>query len=204
LRESLLSEDSPPLTEQEAEILLSVPTKVKGSPAAIRKLRKSFVEKLFVNLHQEPVRDVKRGYPFGAWLKEAREKARLTREDIAESIGKDASFIERVESEQVLPWTLTPSTMANIVILFRIHIDAVAQLLSASFVADEERKLSQAMSTRPSLTSGVRAMVGGPGETPSNKDEGSTSDYLPMNEEIVRLLDKLRKILEQRQATHLL
>lgn len=197
LRESLLSDDAPPLTDEEAVVLLSAPVTVKESPAVVKRARKRFVEKVLSQQHREPVRLVGIGVTFGEWIARARDKAYLTSEDIGEAVGKDAAFIERLEIGEVLPWKVPPGVTAKIVALFRIHEDAVRRLMSASLSDYEERhspfsspgNLMAAMVDRSDRHSAQR------GETP----EGPR-----LNEEILSHLDKLRKLLEGRQAHDLL
>ncbi|MBV9927750.1 MAG: hypothetical protein JOZ96_22210 [Acidobacteria bacterium] len=189
LRESLLSDDAPPLTDEEAEVLLSAPIPVKESPAAVKRARKRFVEKLLSQLHREPVRLVGRGITFGEWIARARDKAHLTSADIGEAVGKDGAFIERLEIGEVLPWKVSPVVTAKIVGLFRIHEDAVRRLMSASLSDYEERhspfsspgNLMAAMIDRSDRHSAPR---------------GETSEAPRLNEEIINHLGKLRKLLE--------
>lgn len=197
LRESFVSEDAPPLTAEEAEVLLSAPLPTKASPATLKKARKRGAERALARLHQEPVRSVRRGTPFGSWIAQARESARLTRVDVAAAIGKDPSYVEKVEEEEILPWKITPNMMANIVILFRVHIDALKQLLSSSLRVDN---------ARGSAGGGAYpfAAMADPFERRSSPTESERSGNLLFNSEIIDLLEKLRKILEQRQADHLL
>lgn len=196
LRESFLSDDAPPLTDEEAEVLLSAPVPVKESPAAVRRARKRFVEKLFTQLHREPVRLVGRGITFGEWIARARDKAHLTLEDIGEAVGKDAAFIERLEFGEVLPWKVSPGVTAKIVALFRIHEDAVRRLMSASLSDYEERR-------SPFSSGDLMAAMTDPFDRHSTP-RGETPEGPRLNEEIISHLDKLRKLLESRQAHDLL
>lgn len=204
LRESFLSEDAPPLTDEEAEVLLSAPVPGKSSPAAVKKARKRFVEKLLAQLHREPVRLVGRGVTFGAWVARARENAHLTLEDIGEAVGKDAAFVAQLEMGEILPWKVTPGVMAKIVILFRLHEDTVRRLMSASLSEDEDRRrASSELLSSPSSSDDLMAGMIDPFERhsapPRKMPEGPR-----LNEEIVRYLSKLRSLLESRQAQDLL
>jgi ribosome-binding protein aMBF1 (putative translation factor) len=204
LRESLVSEKSAPLTDAEADARLSAP--VKQSPVNIKRLRKGVVERILSDLHQEPVREIGRRITFGQWIQQARKAARLSHDAAGIAIGKDPSFIQRIEDEEVLPWALTANSIADMVILFRIHIDAVEQLLSNSYAADRERQLSRMFPQMEGQYSGVRGALILPGHSESSDEEtkSSDSDTLPMDEDLLLFLNKLRRILERRQATHLL
>jgi transcriptional regulator with XRE-family HTH domain len=204
LRESLVSEKSAPLTDAEADALLSAP--VKQSPVNIKRLRKGVVERILSDLYQEPVREIGRRITFGRWIQQARKAARLSLDAVAPAIGKDTSFIERIEDEEVLPWALTANSVADVVILFRIHIDAVEQLLSNSYAADRERQFSRMSPWGQGHQSAVRAGLMFPGRSESSREETKSSDSgsPPLDPDVQQFLDKLRRVLERRQATHLL
>lgn len=207
IKESLLSEEAPPLTDAEAEVFLSLP--MQDSPVNLKRMRKRLAERVLIARHQEPVRRIEQKITFGTWIRRARNAARLSHDVIATAIGKDSLFIESVENEEALPWMLTPSAMAGMVILFRLHIDAVRQLLSYSYVADKERRQRFSYPHLSAPSSEVRAGLMFPGGYSSREDDeepnkSTKSDHLEMDEEVVRFLSKLRKILERRQATDLL
>jgi hypothetical protein len=197
LRESFVSEDAPPLTAEEAEMFMSAPLPTKSSSATLKKARKRSVEKAFARLHEQPIRNVRKGVPFGSWVEQARKDAHLTRVDVAAAISKDPFYIEEVEEEAILPWNITPNMMANIVILFRIHIDALKQLLSSSLRADNARRDRGGSSFQ-------FAAMSDPFERRSTREESRDSVDLLFNGEIISMLETLRKILERRQANHLL
>jgi hypothetical protein len=89
------------------------------------------VERLFADLHQTPVKRVE-DQPFGRWIEAERKKALLMPGDIANAVGKDTLYVERLESGATHPWNLNPSDIAKLVRLFRIHMSALAQLVSSS------------------------------------------------------------------------
>jgi transcriptional regulator with XRE-family HTH domain len=204
---SLLSDDAPPLTDAEVETFLFAP--VKRSPPTLKRMRKRFVAKVFEALHPEPVRRVERGLRFGEWIEATRDRARLTRDAVGEALGQDQLYVERVESEEILLWKITPSKAADIVILFRVHVDAPTQMLSASFrvVRDAEviRRQHEALARgRPASSGDMYAgMMERGGRRSANREPEQTPDTA-LSEEVTRFLEKLRKILEQRKAFHLL
>lgn len=203
----LLSDDAPPLTDAEVETLMSVP--IKHSPSTLKRMRKRLVAKVFEALHPEPVKRVESGMTFGEWVEAMRERARLTREAVGEALGQDPIYVERVESEEMLLWKLTPSKAADIVILVRIHIDALMQLLSASFgaVRDAEvlRRQHEALVRGGLASSGdmYAGMMERGGRHSANRELERTPGTV-LSEEVIRFLEKLRKTLEQRKAFHLL
>jgi hypothetical protein len=204
---SLLSDDAPPLTDAEVETFLSLP--IKRSPSTLRRMRRRFVAKVFEALHPEPVRRVEGGLRFGDWAESTRERARLTRSAVGEALGKDQFYVERIENEEILLWKLTPTKAADIVVLFRVHIDALAQLLSKSFAAERDaeviRRQHEALLRGGGVSSSdLCAGMIGPSDRHSASREPERASQLPLSEEIVRFLEKLRKTLEQRKVVHLL
>lgn len=209
LRESFVSEDAPPLTAEEAEMFLSAPLLVELPPATLKKMRKRSAEQALARLHQEPVRRVRSHLTFGEWVAQARESARLTLTDVAAAVGKEASFFDQVEREQILPWKLAPTVMASIVTLFRIHIDAIARLLETSFRRRQEweeaqKQMQAILQSRISGAGGdLRAAMVDLSDRDSSPAHDSPSEK-PLSDVITRYLEKLRKALERRQAFDLL
>jgi hypothetical protein len=126
-----------------------------------------------------------------------------------EALGKDQFFVERIESEELLLWKLTPSKAADIIIIFRVHIDALTELLSASFgrVRDAEmlrKQHEKLLRGGLSSSSELYAAMTDPSERRSVTREAEGASQRQLSEEIIRFLEKLRKILEQRKAVHLL
>jgi hypothetical protein len=206
LKASLLSEDAPPLTDAEVDAFLSVPD--KSSPATLKRMRKQFVSKVLEDLHPEPVRKVQRGLHFGSWVELTRESARLTRDAVGEALGKDRFYVERVEGEEILPWKLTPAKAADIVILFRLHIDGLTQLLSESLAAARDaeviRRQHEALLRGGVPSSDLYAGMTRRGDRYSASPESERESRPTLSEEVIRFLEKIRKILEQRKAAHLL
>ncbi|HKR58559.1 MAG TPA: hypothetical protein VJS64_02410 [Pyrinomonadaceae bacterium] len=57
---------------------------------------------------------------------------RLTRDDIATALNKDPEFVERLERGEKLPWEFKANDIGDVVCLFRIHMNAVAELIANS------------------------------------------------------------------------
>ena len=70
--------------------------------------------------------------PFGRFIESVREKAELTRRDIAGRLGKHEQFVQRVERGDMSPIDIPPSDVANLIVLFQIKVRDVAQLVRAS------------------------------------------------------------------------
>lgn len=136
LEDTLRSEHAPPLTDSVVDAFLA--TSVECSHESIDRMRARFVEKLFTDLHREPIKQVE-DQPFGRWMEAERKRALLTQHDIANAINKDPSYIERIETGTVHLWNLSPNDIAKLVRLLRIHISALAQLVSNSFALSRAR-----------------------------------------------------------------
>lgn len=131
LNDLFSSEHSPPLTDAVVDAFLASTT--EASVESGERVMALFVQKVLANLHTEPVKEVGEE-SFGRWIQTIRQRARLALSDIGIAIGKETSFIERLESGSAWPWDLDPKDMVNILSLFRIHINATAHLVQKSFV----------------------------------------------------------------------
>jgi hypothetical protein len=203
LKESLLGEDAPPLTDADVNALLLLP--VKTSPASVKRMRKLYVAKAFDSVYPEPVRSVY-GSTFGSWIKAARKRPNLVPESVAIVIGKEADFVEDLEAENVAPWDLPPRMMADIVTLFHIHIDALAELLSSSYAAARRRQSKVHYPLPHELAGGLHttATIDLGDRSSTSQAEAEPQPKIELNDKSVRLLKKVRQILERRGAVHLL
>jgi transcriptional regulator with XRE-family HTH domain len=71
--------------------------------------------------------------PFGRWIQTVRHTARLAVSDIAAAMGKEPSYVDRLESGSTCPWDLDPQDIAHLVCLFRVHMKATLFLIQKSF-----------------------------------------------------------------------
>ncbi len=81
---------------------------------------------------KQMVRDM-RSLPFGRFIETVREKAGMTRLQIAGRLKKDEQYISRVERGDVDPASMAAPDMADIVELLHISFDSVTELVAASF-----------------------------------------------------------------------
>jgi transcriptional regulator with XRE-family HTH domain len=81
---------------------------------------------------KQMVRDM-RSLPFGRFIETVREKAGMTRLEIAGRLKKDEEYISRVERGDVDPASMAAPDMADIVELLHISFDSVTELVAASF-----------------------------------------------------------------------
>jgi transcriptional regulator with XRE-family HTH domain len=154
LHDLFRSEYAPPLTDALVDAFLDTP--VECSQESINRIRARFAEKVLMDIHKTPVTDIKEKLPFGRWIEAIRQKARLTREDVATAIKKDANYIEAIETGTLAPWNSGTSDIVRLIDLFRLHIRAFSELLSISFAVNQ-RKGAIGVSPRRSSKQGAKA-----------------------------------------------
>lgn len=198
LREAC-SVEEPELNDATVDAFLSIPSECE--PQSIRRIEARFVEKLFGDVHREPVRTFAARWPFNRWLESMRESVRLTRDDIAAALNRDREFIERLENGDQLPWDFKPSEIGGVVCLFRVHMTAVAELIANSVAVFQS----------PSVQAVARAHRGRTSEARGRSTKRALDLYVARNAPTVELgtdinawLEDLRKDLHGRQAQDLL
>lgn len=198
LGESYCSEHDLPLTNSVVDAFIATPTEC--SDGAVDRMWARFVEKVLSDFHQTPVREVE-DLPFGRWIEATRKKAGLTSQDIGTAIGKDQTFIERIENGTTYPWSLSLSDITNLVRLFRLHINAFTQLAASSLTLSRARTAGDVIG---------RSHGGKSTQERGDSLRRSLDLYLAKNakreepsEEITNLIGELRKSLERQQATDL-
>lgn len=201
LEAALLLEDSPVLTDSAVDALMSLPADT--SPEILEQGRARIAEKILGKVYPEPVRHIEEKLTFGRWVEKVRKKAHLTHKFIAAALNKEPSFIEQLETGDILPWELTPGEGADIVSLFRIHLSAVVQLLEISLDVSKELAKGEAIA--------ARAHKGRPSRKRSESTRLAWELYLAnraekaeLTPEIVNWLNEVRKVLQERQVMHLL
>lgn len=136
LSDFFLSEDAPELTDSDVEMFMSTPD---HSPSGMsERVRAKFTAKILGDLHPEPVQQIKERWPLGRWIEAVREKARLTRRDIGTALGKDDSFVEKLETGEILPWNLDTKEAIDLARLFRLAVKAMCQLVETSAIIHQE------------------------------------------------------------------
>jgi transcriptional regulator with XRE-family HTH domain len=136
LSDFFLSEDAPDLTDADVEMLMSIPDQ---SPLGMpERVRAKFTAKILEDLHPEQVQPLNKRWPLGRWIEATRKRARLTRGDIGTALGKDASFVEKLETGEILPWDLDTKEAIDIARLFRLAVKAMRQLVETSALIHQE------------------------------------------------------------------
>jgi ribosome-binding protein aMBF1 (putative translation factor) len=70
--------------------------------------------------------------PFGRFIESVRERAGLSRSDVAERLKKTDEYVQRVERGDVLPTQLKTAEFADLVELFQITVRAAVEMLKAA------------------------------------------------------------------------
>ena len=71
--------------------------------------------------------------PFGRFIELVRERAGLSRSDVAERIKKNDEYVQRVERGDVVPTQLRTPEFADLVELFQITVRAAVEMLKVGF-----------------------------------------------------------------------
>lgn len=103
------------------------------------RVRRRYIEKLFEELYPSPVQKIENKFTFGRWIESARNKVKLAPADVASSLGQEPVFLERIERGEIPPWECKPEFVADLMSLFRIHVEAVTQLVSSSAAVSQVR-----------------------------------------------------------------
>lgn len=174
-------------------------------------LRESFVLRLRVRIQDAAI---KRAYPavnpkvvsFGYFIWAIRETARITRAEIGDRLGKPEEFVERVEQGDVSPVQISPTDLADLIILFQIKFKDAVQLINASkeFTRAEQESAQTRSGLPPQTRHGHR--TGDPEKT-LDVPEGWQRRLWPrrqshMSNEAEVSLMSLRRELARRGGTH--
>jgi transcriptional regulator with XRE-family HTH domain len=81
-----------------------------------------------------------RSLPFGRFLETVREKAGLTRTQIARRLGNIDTDLQRLERGDVNPLTMAPHSFADVLVLFHLKLASATPMIVASIrVSDSKR-----------------------------------------------------------------
>jgi transcriptional regulator with XRE-family HTH domain len=195
-----VSESSPPLTDKVVDAYLN--TCNEYPPERVQSMRSRFVEKALADLHRGPVKEIKEQISFGRWIKETRKQARLSQKDISTSLYEDINYIDNIENNLVLPWQSNSENIAKLVILFRIHFDALVALFRASFAISQNRdKLGLAARTNKT---GDKAKAQDAIKKALEIHFSNKDIRLELSDEVKDFLDLLKNELEQKGAFNLI
>jgi transcriptional regulator with XRE-family HTH domain len=193
LREALRLEKRAPVTEADVEEFLSAPG--DDDPESVERVRALAVERAFLLVHRRPVRQIL-DFPspsFGAWITAARKKARLPRRQVAMVLKQDPGFMERLESGETPPWHCDADTVAALVKLYRVNINAVERLIRSTDGSE-----------LPPAPPPSRVEPRGDGMQTYMVDRSGGYPNPELRPEVVQWLSELRAALKRLRATDLL
>lgn len=70
--------------------------------------------------------------PLSSYLRRFRTYDRVAIEDVASLLGVPVDLLNQLESNDSMPWNLSPSLVADVACLFRLHVIAVESLTKNS------------------------------------------------------------------------
>ncbi len=86
-----------------------------------------------LSLRGQPILRVVQDLPFSSCLSRLRIAAGINLSSIAAALNQPLHLIEQLESNQVPPWAVPAVVIAEVAILFRLHLEAVELLTENSF-----------------------------------------------------------------------
>jgi hypothetical protein len=200
LRSTICSEDSPGLSDAVVGAFIS--TQTPTSREITDRVRAKFVARVLDAFHDTPVREIREKWPFGRWIEAVRESVRLTRADIGAAVSRSSDFIEKLENGDLPPWSFKPDEIADLVCLFRIHMNAIAQLVSYSAAVSQRRTIGHVS---------ARSHSGRISEARGRSAKKALDLYLarnvepsPASEDINRWMEELKKSIQRRNAAYLI
>jgi transcriptional regulator with XRE-family HTH domain len=116
-------------------------------------LKENFVSKLRVRIQDAAIKKACQAVggkviPFGRFIEEIREKAELTRAEVATRLGKGEDFVQRVERGDLSPTCLPRADAADLVLLFQIKMKNVAQMVNASLETATTKQMFRSAAAR--------------------------------------------------------
>ena len=88
---------------------------------------------LLLFLKNSPVRRDAENLTLSAYLRRLRTDAGIGLDDFASALNLPPEVLAQIESNDSVPWSLSPSLMAEVACLFRLHIQAIAALTENSY-----------------------------------------------------------------------
>jgi hypothetical protein len=139
LRQLLLSEEAPPISDAAADAILEAGGQC--SEESFVKSKDKFFRKVYREKFPEPVREVDQHFTMADFLESIRTQENLDRRTLSVLIDERETDIEILESGR--PWESSPTLVTKIMEFFHIHIDAMKQLVAASAAVNQSSGLGQ-------------------------------------------------------------
>jgi len=119
------------LDDLRAEILAELYRRhIKTTPRA---LALAEPEKLRLFLQDATIRHDAQDLPLSSFLRRVRLDTGISLEDFAGLLELPVELCEQLETNYSVPWSVTPSSMADVASLFRIHVTTLQMLAQNSY-----------------------------------------------------------------------
>lgn len=200
LDDLFVSEASPPLTDAVVDAYLN--SCDQYSPEDFKSMRSRFIEKSLADVYETPIKEIKEQISFGRWIKETRKKAHLTQEDISMSLARGTKYVDDIENGHIFPWQSEAENIAELIILFKLHFDALLALFHTSFAISknqEKLKMAARSNKNENKTKAQDAIRKALEIHFSSKDED-----LVLNDEVEKFLTSLKAELMEKKAFSLI
>lgn len=92
--------------------------------------------------------------PFGRFLQLVRDRCEISKIDIARTLGKEPTFIEKIENGQTNPLDLIAEDVVDIMQLFRMTLTELKNSIAASLSVSDSKKIKISAIARSTLKSG--------------------------------------------------
>jgi len=141
-----------------------------------------------------------KGVPFGRYIEAVRERAGLTRFAIADRLGKDESYLQRLERGDISPAALPIVEVVKVVELFHLKLNAVNEmLLATSRVVEKKRTFRAAARSHGGMRHDTRSEdVERALDAFTRKIQGQKVSEVPDPKEIQICISKLEVELKKR------
>lgn len=137
LKKAIFSENGPDPSEEEIEACLRADH--EDTPETIARVKKRFVEKMFLEISPNPLRSAADNITFGDFLESQRDCAGLQKAEVSTALGIAETLVDALEKGRTPPWTVAPNIIADIMHVFRIHFDLLKRLVETSAAVDQLR-----------------------------------------------------------------
>lgn len=128
------------LTDSVVDSLLEHPPGQVGDDAAERVRAKLEIRMQDAAITEAGEQVTDRSLPFGRFLETVREKAGLSRTQIARRLGSIETDLQRLERGDINPLAITPRSFADVLVLFHLTLASAAPMIVASIQVSDSKK----------------------------------------------------------------
>lgn len=137
LKKALFSEIGP--DPSEAVIDACLRSQEDDSPETIARVKKRFVEKMFLEVNPDLLRNAADNTTFGDFLETQRNRAGLRKAEVSYAVGLTEDQVDALEKGRTQPWKFAPNIVAEIMYVFRVHFAVLKQLVETTAAVGQVR-----------------------------------------------------------------